>query len=87
MVFSQDFEREADYVGMYLLARAGVNTSGVGEFWRRIAAEYPQNIKGSFTHTHPATAERYINIDAAHTEIGDKLLKGLPLLPERKEGK
>lgn len=87
MVFSQDFEREADYVGMYLLARAGINTSGVGEFWRRIAAEYPQSIKGSFTHTHPATAERYINIDAAHTEIADKLLKGLPLLPERKEGK
>lgn len=84
LVFSKEFEREADYVGMYLLARAGINTSGVGNFWRRIAAEYPQSIKGSFLYTHPASAERYTNIDAAHVEIGDKLLKGLPLLPERK---
>lgn len=84
MVFSKEFEREADYVGMYLLARAGVNTSGVGNFWRRIAAEYPQSIKGSFLYTHPASAERHTNIEAAHVEIGDKLLKGLPLLPERK---
>ena len=83
-IFSQEFEREADYVGMYLMARAGVSTKGVSNFWRLMAAEHPQNIKGTYSSTHPATAERYTNIDAAHDEIQDKLLKNFPLLPERK---
>ena len=83
-VFSQDFEREADYVGMYLLARAGIGTVEVNNFWRRMAAEYPGNIKGTFTNSHPATAERYTNIDAAHQEIQEKRLNNLPLMPERK---
>lgn len=83
-VFSQDFEREADYVGMYLLARAGIGTAEVSNFWRRMAAEYPGNIKGTFTNSHPATAERYTNIDAAHQEIQEKRLNNLPLIPERK---
>lgn len=83
-IFSQEFEREADYVGMYLMARAGIATNGVSNFWRLMAAEHPQNIKGTFSSTHPATAERYTNIDAAHDEIQDKLFKRLPLLPDRK---
>ena len=83
-VFSQAFEREADYVGMYLLARAGIDTVEVSNFWRRMAAEYPGNIKGTFTSSHPATAERYTNIDAAHQEIQEKLTNNLPLMPERK---
>lgn len=41
MEFSQDFEREADYVGMYILARPGISTSGGSNFWRRLAAEMP----------------------------------------------
>jgi predicted Zn-dependent protease len=34
---SQDFEREADYVGMYLLARAGLPLEMVPGFWRQFA--------------------------------------------------
>lgn len=82
-VYSQDFEREADYVGMYLLARADIDTSYVAEFWRRMSAEYPQTIKGTYTSSHPATAERWTNIEAAHLEIVNKKQAALPLIPER----
>lgn len=82
-VYSQDFEREADYVGMYILARADIDTSYVAEFWRRMSAEYPQTIKGVYTSSHPATAERWTNIEAAHLEIVSKRQSGLSLIPER----
>ena len=35
--YSQDFEREADYLAVYFLARAGVDLSGLEGFWRRMA--------------------------------------------------
>jgi len=84
-VYSQDFEREADYVGMYLLAAAGVDTTEAADFWRRMAAEYPQSIKGSYSASHPATAERWVNIDATNVEIAAKRSQGSTLVPERKK--
>lgn len=83
-VYSQDFEREADYVGMYLIAAAGVDTTEAADFWRRMAAEYPQSIKGSYAASHPATAERWVNIDATNVEIAGKRTRGAALVPERK---
>jgi predicted Zn-dependent protease len=83
-LYSQDFEREADYVGMYMLGRAGVATFEAANFWRRMAAEYPASIRGYYGSTHPASAERWTNIDAAHAEIGRKLEAGSTLLPERR---
>lgn len=83
-VYSQDFEREADYVGLYLLAAARIDTSEVASFWRRMAAEYPQSIKGSYSASHPATGERWANIEAAHREIEAKQRSGAALVPERK---
>lgn len=84
MMFSQDFEREADYVGMYILARSDVSTIDVADFWRRLAAEHPSAIRGTFSGSHPATAERFTNIEATHQEIMSKLSAQLPLVPERK---
>ena len=82
---SQDFEREADYVGMYLLARAGVDTSRVAGFWRRMAIENPDSIQNHHRSTHPSTPERFVRLDAAHQEIAEKRAAGLPLLPNREE--
>ena len=82
--FSQAFEREADYVAVYLLARAGIDTSESADFWRRMAIEYPAAIKGTFAGSHPATAERYGNIEATHREVMEKSLAGEPLLPVRR---
>ena len=81
--FSQEFEQEADYVGMYLLARAGYSTDGVESFWRRIAERNPEKAN-SFDGTHPSSAYRYILIERTHAEIEKKKKEGLPLLPNRK---
>ncbi|MET0182754.1 MAG: M48 family metallopeptidase, partial [Caulobacterales bacterium] len=56
-MFSQDFESEADYVGIYFMARSGYETEGVETFWRRMAAENPEGIR--FAYTHPNYAERF----------------------------
>lgn len=84
-VFSQDFEREADYVGMYILARAEVDTTEAADFWRRMSAEFPQSIQGSYSATHPASPERWANLAAANEEILIKRQAELPLMPERKQ--
>lgn len=84
--FSQEFEREADYVGMYLLARAGYSTAGVEAFWRRMAERGPEKAN-NFKGTHPPTAYRYILLSLTHAEIEKKKAAGLPLLPNRKTGK
>ena len=80
--FSQDFEREADYVGVYMLQRADIDTANVANIWRRMAAESPSAI--SFASSHPTTAERFINLKQAHEEATFKRLNKLPLEPEEK---
>ena len=79
--YSVEFEQEADYVGMYFLARAGYSTSGVANFWRRMSSELnDSNINER--STHPATAERFVAIEKAHAEIQAKKSTGKKLVPE-----
>jgi hypothetical protein len=80
IIFSQDFEREADYVGMYLLARAGRSTARAPNFWRRMAQEDPKSIR--FASTHPTSAERFVRLEQASREIEQKLARGEGLQPE-----
>jgi hypothetical protein len=82
--FSQDFEAEADYVGLYYLARAGYETEGAASFWRRMAAEHPASIKNAHSATHPATTERFLALEQVHQEVHRKLTGGLELTPDRK---
>ena len=84
-MFSQEFEREADYVGMYMLSRAGVPTDEASNLWRRMAAESGGNIRGTFSASHPSSSERYTNLDATNVEISGKISTGAALLPARKE--
>ena len=81
--FSQDFEREADYVGMYILARAGVPTETVPGFWREFAQINPSAI--SYAGTHPTTAERFVRLRQAIDEIEQKREGGEELMPEFRE--
>jgi len=83
MAFSQAFEHEADYVGMYYTARAGYDIGDVASVWRRIAREYPQSITKGYTH--PTTAERYVGLSNARDEIYAKQKAGQPLVPEMKQ--
>jgi hypothetical protein len=84
-MYSQEFETEADYVGLYMMARADIATVESANFWRRMAVESPGNIKGSYSASHPATSERWVAIDAAEREISGKQSAGQALLPAREE--
>jgi tetratricopeptide (TPR) repeat protein len=84
LVFSQDFEREADYVGLYILALAGKSLNDAPNLWRRMAVANPKSIK--FAATHPTTAERFVRLDTWKGEIGRKIAAGVPLAPEMKNG-
>jgi len=82
-VFTQEFEAEADYVGVYHAARAGYDVNAAASFWRRIAVEYPHaiDLAGS---THPSTAKRFLAVEMAAGEVADKRLRNLPLIPEER---
>ena len=79
--FSQDFESEADYVGVYHAARAGYDVRDAAFFWRRIGAESPSaiHLAGS---THPSTAVRFLAVEKAVEEIANKQSAGLALIPD-----
>ncbi|PCJ24853.1 MAG: hypothetical protein COA96_08440 [SAR86 cluster bacterium] len=81
--YSQAFEAEADYVGMYILARTGMDLDGAIYFWRRMAVESPSNID-SHSSSHPATAERFLALEQAIVEIAEKKAAGISLNPETK---
>lgn len=82
--FSQDFEREADYVGLYILANAGMDTEKASAFWRRMAALNPGSIGSNHAATHPATPERFVAMEETIREIREKQKKGRLLKPELK---
>ncbi len=84
LLFSQEFEAEADYVGCYYAARAGYDVSKAAQLWRRMAATHPAaiNLKGS---THPSTAKRFLAIEKTAEEINQKIKNGKPLIPETKD--
>ncbi len=77
---SVEFEQEADYVGMYFMARAGHDTQGVASFWRRMASE---NSANSIVQrdTHPTAPERFVAIEKTHEEIEARKAKGEQLVP------
>lgn len=81
-VYSADFEKEADYVGLYIEARAGFDFTKAADFWRHMSAANPDGIYTG--KTHPTNAERYVALNKAIDEVKYKEQKGLPLLPELK---
>lgn len=77
--FSQDFEREADYVGSYFAERAGYDVGRGKVIWRRIAADNPKSM--TFARTHPTTPERYVALDRTAAEIEQRRASGDRLVP------
>ena len=57
--------------------------SQVKNFWERIGSENPRQI--AISSTHPATAERYLQIEKTVEEIKKKKNDGLALVPNEKE--
>ena len=83
IAFSPSFEREADYVGLYMLARAGLDTKNASAFWQRLSVEYPDENQRTLLSTHPIHAERFVNLDKAHEEIVEKKASGALLVPDK----
>ena len=84
-MFSQEFESEADYTGLYYTARAGFDIQRAPEIWRRMANEHPAGIHLAGS-THPSTAKRYLAIEATVQEINMKRANGLSLVPDELRG-
>jgi membrane-associated protease RseP (regulator of RpoE activity) len=87
VAYSQEFEAEADYVGLYLMANAGLPITDAPKFWRRMAAAHPQNIKTNHSASHPSTSYRMVALEEAVNEIQEKISRGEPLTPNMKKGK
>jgi len=82
--FSQEFEAEADYVGLYLTTRAGFSIESAPNFWRRMGVQHPQNIRQNHSSSHPSTPHRFVALEKTVKEIREKKTSGKPLLPDRK---
>ena len=81
MAYSVDFERNADYVGLYYMSRAGYEIDGAANFWRRMSLRKSKAI--NMTTTHPSNAERYLGIEQSIKEIKTKIASNQPLIPEQ----
>lgn len=78
-VFSPDFEQEADYVGMYIMALAGYDIDRAADLWRRMTQADPE---GAFMGgTHPTNPHRYVLLTQTKNEIVDKVRRNVLLAP------
>ncbi len=82
LTYSPEFEAEADYVGLYILARAGYPIEQAPDFWRLMSAQQPKSIY--VTSTHPNNAARTIAMEKTIKEIRAKQAAGEPLIPNIK---
>ena len=82
-LFSQLFEAEADYVGLYLVARAGYMVKDAPKFWRRMGIAHPASIHSNHAASHPGTPEWFVALEQTVVEILEKRVVGKKLLPER----
>ena len=81
--YSVEFEQEADYVGLYIMQKAGFNIDNAAGFWRRMAINNAQAI--TTKSSHPTTPERFVAIEETVKEIKGKIEKGVALSPELKK--
>jgi len=84
-VFSPRQEIEADYVGMYFMARAGYDTAAVEPFWRKLTQ--PDVAGLPFVEIHPLTPERFAVISRTHDEIQLKRSAKAPLIPNTRSAR
>ncbi len=78
LLYSAAFEAEADYVSLYLLARAGYDSAGAEEVWRRLP---PRTALAA----HAASPARLAALAPIRAEIAAARAAGRPLEPRRLE--
>jgi Zn-dependent protease with chaperone function len=84
MKFGPELEADADYMGLYLVARAALDPSVAPEFWRRMAETHPEGIEKTMLSTHPSTPQRAAVLRKTIEEIEARRAAGEPLLPTKR---
>jgi beta-barrel assembly-enhancing protease len=79
--YSIENEKQADYVGLYLMARAGYNITAAESFWRRLNETTRAKAVNA---THPSGEDRLRALQAAISEIKAKEKAKQPLVPDLK---
>ncbi len=79
--YSIAFEKEADYVGLYFMARASYDVTAAEDFWHRLNE---LTTADKVTLTHPTGEERLSAIQATIAEIKAKQRAREPLEPDLK---
>jgi len=80
-----ELEAEADYVGLYIMARSGYAIDDAPQFWRRVAVSFPATT--AKTSSHPETPRRFLALAKTVDEINAKIAAGRPLEPNtRRDG-
>jgi len=79
--FSPELEAEADYVGLYMAANAGVEIHAAESIWRAFGAESAGDKDRNFLDTHPPSPDRFVAIRATVAEIDVKRARGEALQP------
>ena len=81
MAYSKEFEAEADYVAMYIMARAEMDLDNAPDFWRRMGTRQPKAIEDNYLASHPSTPERFVALEDTIKEIKSKQVTGQALMP------
>ncbi len=79
------FEADADYIGLYLAARAGYDIDTAPRLWRRWALRNPYALTSDAMdrfRSHPRSPERVLAMEETIREIREKQAAGLALEPE-----
>lgn len=69
MKFSRDYEREADYFGLYFANYAGYDIKAGVDVWHRFSVQIPESQKAGFLSTHPSSPERMVRMEKTIEEI------------------
>lgn len=77
--YSPEYEHEADYIGLYILARAGYDYAKAPNFWRKMSQANPDSIY--IKTTHPTNPARTIQMNKTVQEIQYKQANKLALVP------
>ena len=83
--YSHEFEAESDYLGAYLMARAGYDIDNIHNTWRRMSLLSDSSSDLGRTTTHPAVPKRFVALSKTIREIKSKIKEKQQLLPKFKE--
>ncbi|MDZ4733695.1 MAG: M48 family metallopeptidase [Nitrospirota bacterium] len=79
----RSLEAQADYIGSYIMARAGYDLQAIRQVWHRMERQQSQQASTSpgVVVTHPTTAERLAAFEVTLKEIEEKRDRGELLQP------